>query len=183
MARWRVSWDDESGRIQEQLKDKEGEEYRKSIDEAKEALRRWNDRIDQSMQVAAMSYQTLGEHGHRFFAYMLRGNLVGLMLIGNREGSSHLYIEWLATHPGSEGGGGILIEHAVNLSEEGGGAGRLELTPMDEASRAVYTALGFIKFGKSSMLLCPDRSEKWVKLEGRWHLAKYQERKGFAGPA
>lgn len=147
---------------------------------------RWNERIDAGARVATYAHFALGEHGNRFFAYLLRGELFGLMVLAfdAREGK-HPFIEWLATHPGTAGGGGILVEYAVNLSEETGGEGCLELTPMSEVSRPAWTALGFVERGQRNptMFLSPEKSAKWVKLEGRWHLVKYQGKKGFAGPA
>lgn len=177
---WKVSWE----KVSQQLQEQSGRAgHGEARSEAEGALKKWNERIDRGLYVASTATWTVGsEYGHRFFAYMLYGNLIGLILVGDR-GSAHPYIEWVATHPGSETGGGILIEFAVNLSAQGNGEGRLELTPLDAVSAAAWEALGFIRRGKDSMLLNPEESEKWVKLAGRWQLTKYQERKRFAGPA
>jgi hypothetical protein len=117
----------------------------------------------------------------RFFAYMLHGRPVGLMLISDRN-AFRLCIEYLVTHPGSVGGGGILIEHAVNLSEQAGYKGRVELESLTIASTAAYTALGFAKVAGSHMrALDPSEcQEKWVKVGEQWRLKKYRDRKGFA---
>lgn len=108
----------------------------------------------------------------RYYAYMLGGMAVGAMVI--EEGCDHIRIDVLATHPATKGGGSILIEHAVNLSEEAGFGGRVELYPGGNW-RNSFLAKGFV--GPAVMKLDPgENPEQWVKVDNEWRLRKYRVR-------
>jgi hypothetical protein len=110
--------------------------------------------------------------GQRFFVYMLGGLAVGAMVIDKV--CDHTRIDVLATHPGTRGCGSILIEHAVNLSEEAGFGGRVELNPGNRW-RDSFLAKGFV--GPVAMKLDPgENPEKWVKVDNEWRLRKHRVR-------
>lgn len=92
-------------------------------------------------------------------------------------------IEALVTHPGTYGGGSLLIEHVVNLSEKTGGGGRVVLGA-NPGWRDSFKAKGFAdysEFSQRKLKLNPSRSDKWVKVGDEWRLKKYEVRKTFAG--
>jgi hypothetical protein len=149
-----------------------------------EQIKRWNARINRGIGIAgsAGEYIMRGGDDKGAFAYMLFGTPVGLMVTSKSKASRLIEVKFLTTHPGSESGGGILIEHAVNLSENAGYQGCLELEAK-EASAMAYKALGFVATGGGNMKLVPSQSDKWVKVSQVWRLKKYAERQTFAGPA
>jgi GNAT superfamily N-acetyltransferase len=115
----------------------------------------------------------------RSFVYMLAGRPVGLLQFQEVEDirSSHcaLRLSCLATHPGSKGGGSILIEYAVNLAEERGFQGRLHLAP-EEAWQANLEAKGFSDEEFILHVLTPSESDKWVRVGDEWRLKKHRAR-------
>jgi hypothetical protein len=84
----------------------------------------------------------------------------------------------LVTHPGSDHAGGILIEHAVQKSEEWGKHGRLKLYALTDDAREAYKALGFVVASGSNMTLDPRSDackDTWTLVDGiLWRLTKYQ---------
>ena len=74
--------------------------------------------------------------------------------------------------------GGVLIEHAVQISDEEWGAeGRLELMAENKDACAAYKCLGFEgETGPEDdeMILDPSRKpEIWKKIKNKWRLKKY----------
>lgn len=158
----------------------------KSPSESAEEVQGWNRRIDSGINIAgsAGARWTWGPNNLRFFIYKLLGKPVGLMVTREAKAGPLVTIKHLATHPGSENAGGILIEHAVNLSEQAGYNGCLKLTSLNRGSTAAYKALGFVEIEDLDIMkLVPNESDIWVRVENEWRLRKYKERRGFAGPA
>lgn len=173
---WTEPWE----KLREQLKAAGAD--KKVRKEAKKDIDKWNMRIYDGKNIAKWA-ATRGVPFHRekFFVYMCFGKPIGLMVTMEDSLSKSILIDYLATHPGSESGGGILIEHAANLSEKAGYQGRLTLASFVERATSAYIALGFSQTSLYDMELVPIKSnEKWVKLDGRWRLLKYQNRKTFA---
>jgi hypothetical protein len=141
----------------------------------------WDLRIDDSVRMAKCARY---EGYERHFAYVVAGRPIGVMAMSGLDERTPS-IEILVTHPGSAGCGGILIEYAVNLSNDAGCDGCLELVAMPRSVTA-YLAFGFVMteaFGEGgTMKLDPVQSGgKWVKLDNNgWRLTKYQKRKQFA---
>lgn len=132
---------------------------------------RWRMRIERGYLSAMIaSWEPWGpEQPSRGFVYMLLGKPAGLMMIRESQELGVIVIVTLATHPGSRCMRGILIEHAVNMSDKAGYEGRGMLdknaTWNDECENIV-----------------PIGNNEWVKLGTEWRLNKYRDRKGFAVP-
>jgi predicted Fe-S protein YdhL (DUF1289 family) len=134
----------------------------------------WNDEIDTRMAIAIWAESKAGENDRqRYFAYMLPGIPAGLMVTSERRGQSLIKIKSLATHPGTQGAGGILVEHAVNLSEKAGYKGCLEL---NEYAAPEGEAWGFGETEDFQIQLVPGESSKWVKVGQEWRLTKHRVR-------
>jgi hypothetical protein len=150
---------------------------------------KWNTRIISGILIARQALTWANSRwaagNQSFSAYMLRGKPIGLMVTSEKQRRGVIYINFLTTHPGSENGGSILVEHAVNLSERAGYDGRVELETLNWASTAAYTALGFVEIADrdGKMKLVPSESDRWVKVGQEWRLTKHQDRRTFAGPA
>jgi hypothetical protein len=89
-----------------------------------------------------------------------------------------VYINYIATHPGTVSAGGILMEAAADYSQKCGFGGKLELFSFSEASTLAYKAMGFIavkgKYTEScAMTLDPSTSGSWT-FQGRWRILKYE---------
>lgn len=149
----------------------------------------WNARIINGILIARQARMWANRRGaagnQSFCAYVLRGKPIGLMATSEKQRRGLIYINFLTTHAGSADGGGILVEHAVNISERAGYDGRIGLETLNWASTAAYTALGFVEIADrdGKMNLVPGESDKWVKVGQEWRLTKYQDRRTFAGPA
>lgn len=142
----------------------------------------WNARVDDSKLITDIGRRGRSE---RHYAYVVAGRPIGLMAICGLA-KKEPYIDILVTHPGSMQCGGILIEYAVELSEDAGCGGSITLYAMSRSALA-YLALGFVMtnpdpFGEGGMMkLDPAKSnEKWAWVGGRWRLRKYLETKTFA---
>ena len=135
----------------------------------------WNDRIDSTNTMLDMTFDGLIN-----FGYYIAGQPIAVLSI-----SEYAYIEDLVTHPGSANAGGIMIEYAVNISEEElGEEGKLELYALDDDAQRAYQALGFE--GKTSttdksMKFDPRNTDKWAKVGGKWCIAKYSGMKYVGG--
>jgi hypothetical protein len=88
----------------------------------------------------------------------------------------------VASHPGSEGAGGIMIEYALNkvgsyntqmqqhAQRNAYEPGFLFLESLDDNSTAAYVALGFELVGGKEMVLNAAKSSKWSQSGGKWRL-------------
>src|SRR5262249_9453851 len=161
-------------------------------DEERDAYRqmkRWNQHISGAKDLFdlldySLKDGTLRMPGFRFFSYLIVGAPVGVMAVQVGNTASALSITYLVTHPGTVNCGGILIERAVNLSEELGKGGRLTLDSLDKASSKAYAALGFTGYNKhlikgdggAHMELDPRKSSQfWKEVNGVWKVSKFAE--------
>jgi hypothetical protein len=70
-------------------------------------------------------------------------------------------VAFLATHCGIQGCGKLLIEYAVNKSQQLGHNGKLYLKSLDNAQH-VYKSMGFINAGEYLELNPAERTDKWI---------------------
>ncbi len=109
------------------------------------------------------------------FEYHLGGQTVALLQLDLDGGV--IEIKNLATHPGAEEAGGIMVEYALNriahYNAQGAefDEGRLYLESYNADSTAAYEALDFVVDSGDEMSLDANASGKWVKIHGAWKLA------------
>lgn len=136
----------------------------------------WNTRVEDTSDkinagfVAAYTDDTV-------LAYSVNDQPVGILVMSNTDPP---YILQMATHPGSTGAGGALIEEAVNKSQGWGKKGKLKLKPLNDAAAKAYEAWGFKRVA-SGMELDPLDNDKWIKTNGEWRLKKYQDKPYVSG--
>lgn len=134
----------------------------------------WNDKIDNRMAIANLAEGRSWENDRqRYFVYMLPGTPVGLMVTSEKQEQSLIKVKSLATHPGTRGVGGILVEHAVNLSEKAGYQGRLELSAYAAPEGGAW---GFVETEDFQVQLIPRESNKWAEVGQEWRLTKHRVR-------
>jgi hypothetical protein len=116
------------------------------------------------------------------FEYRLAGMPIALLQLDLRGYEGIMKVKNLATHPGSEGAGGIMTEFALNQtskyntqSQSHSGVdmfepGFLFLESLDKSSTAAYEALGFKAMDGDEMLLDANKSAKWAKSDSKWRL-------------
>ena len=107
--------------------------------------------------------------------YKVLDTPIGIICLSKH--SEAVYVNYIATHPGTRSAGGILIEAAADYSQKCGFGGKLELFSYSMASTLAYQAMGFIatkgKYDSScEMTLNPVTSASWT-LQGRWRILKY----------
>ncbi|WP_338803736.1 hypothetical protein WDV76_17300 [Xenorhabdus griffiniae] len=97
-----------------------------------------------------------------FFAAYFKGVPVGILaFIPVDNVTTDLpTVEWLATHCGIRNCGVLLMEHAVNKSQQLGSNGKIKLFPLHEATQ-VYINMGFSPGNLGYMVLDPANSHKW----------------------
>lgn len=127
---------------------------------------RWNDRIGSTNLMLKMKFT-----GH-VVGYFVDNVAVALMALIEGE---PIYIADLVCHPGSENGGGIMIEYAVNLAAKTNSSPKVELYALDDEAGRAYQQIGFAYDSGNSgtMTLDPQTSTKWASSGERWHLAKF----------
>ena len=109
------------------------------------------------------------------FQYSICGQPVALMQLDLEGGC--IEIKNVATHPGAAGGGGIMVEYALNRIGHYNGQGAqfapgiIYLETYSADSTAAYEAMGFRSQGRKEMVLDANRSVLWVQVADRWHLA------------
>jgi hypothetical protein len=103
---------------------------------------------------------------YTYCVYKHSGKPVGLMEWWN--GLNQGVAMRLAMLPGRENECAILVEHAVNLSEEAGHEGRVYFSAFNTAGRRRYSPRWL-----QSDVVNPSESEKWVKLGDKWRLKEY----------
>jgi hypothetical protein len=107
------------------------------------------------------------------YVYEYGGLVVGMLLM-----QSNGYVNDLLAHPGTEGGGATLLEYAVNVSQQHGGAGRLRLASLNGNSSGFYRKMGFVhseppdpQTGGGNMTLDPTtRADLWQHSGAGWQL-------------
>lgn len=112
------------------------------------------------------------------FEYRVAGQPIALLQLDMQGSEDMLEIKNLATHPGSDGAGGIMVEYALNkvtsyntqANSEMFEPGCLFLESLDDNSTAAYVALGFDSVGRKRMVLNAAESPKWAQADGKWRL-------------
>jgi hypothetical protein len=104
-------------------------------------------------------------------AYRVAGAPIGLMAMSDMLATPT--VNGLVTHPGSENAGGILIEYAVQKSDEWGKGGKLQLTPDNKECEQAYKHLGFEGTPYSMTLDPASRRDIWSRPGGKWRLTKF----------
>jgi N-acetylglutamate synthase-like GNAT family acetyltransferase len=134
--------------------------------------KKWNRRVESSIAEA----DVYGQDGRKF-AYLVDGKAVALMRV--RQEADSLKVEDLSAHPGSQGAGEIMIEKAVNVSEECGKRGLVTLFAAGD-SGGFYEKLGFESIDNAKLRLRPSGAKEWVRLsDGKWRLKKYPSEMPF----
>lgn len=125
------------------------------------------------------------DHTRLVFEYRLAGAPAGLLMLEVSGGA--MEIKNLATHPGAENAGGILIEFAlncvqrINSSRPSYPPGVLVLESYNAASTAAYQALGFRTEGRE-MVLEAAKSALWELVGEQWKLKKFKAMKYLGRP-
>jgi hypothetical protein len=116
------------------------------------------------------------------FEYRVVGQPIALLQFDMQGSDGMLVIKNLATHPGTEGAGGIMVEYALNKITSYNAQmrqhaqtdmfepGCLFLKSYDDHSTAAYLALGFDIVGGREMVLDATASPKWGQVDGKWRL-------------
>lgn len=126
-------------------------------------------RISDALKILALASEP-DEHN---LGYFVGGRLDGVITLS--QVGEHFEVSTIATHPGSTGAGGALMEQAATLAEQSGHQGRLKLVPLQGSIKA-YEALGFKPTGvEDYMQLDPRTSpDVWALQDGKWRLRKHQ---------
>ncbi len=139
----------------------------------------WNARISDAQNIAD-TYKHAGDK----FAYLMDGLggkvAAGLLIVQPQ--APFLSVEYITTHPGSAGCGEILMECAVNYSQELHFGGKLALYAASQTARDFYSSIGFMvtdssTSGPAHMKLEPATapgSSKWTHGSGThpWRLTR-----------
>ncbi|WP_143706519.1 GNAT family N-acetyltransferase [Xenorhabdus innexi] len=99
-----------------------------------------------------------------FFVAYFRGVPIGALqlLVYGKDEDQLPEVYFLATHCGIRGCGVLLMEYAVNKSQQLGRKGKLKLTPYDRA-RSAYMGMGFIVNKDNKLELHPDENnDRWI---------------------
>ncbi|PHM37231.1 GNAT family N-acetyltransferase [Xenorhabdus innexi] len=94
-----------------------------------------------------------------FFVAYLNGTPVGTLGLSMNHKTPKIIS--LATHCGIRGCGVLLVEYAVNKSQQLGKKGKLKLQPFDKA-RLAYTNMGFMQDDGNLKLNPAKRTDKWI---------------------
>jgi hypothetical protein len=150
---------------------------------------RMNAHSDGAQEIAGLIVTQFREPERPVFEYRVAGQPIALMQIDIRGSGGMLEIKNVATHPGTEGAGGIMMEYALNkvtsyndqmqqhAKTNAFAPGHLYLETYNAASTAAYLALGFTVYSGRKMILDAANSVKWGQINGKWRLvgkpAKY----------
>ncbi|PHM77337.1 GNAT family N-acetyltransferase [Xenorhabdus cabanillasii] len=117
--------------------------------------------ISTNAKLQSMRDKTGGSKKFFFVAYFRSIPVGALQLLVKDNHENELpEVSFLATHCGIRGCGILLIESAVNKSQQSGMEGKLQLSPYERA-RSAYMAMGFTRVGGHLELYPADRSDKW----------------------
>jgi hypothetical protein len=139
----------------------------------------FQNRVDLGLERAEVLGLQDNEIVYEVYAYIYSGKPVGMMSVdlGESKVRNMIYIDSLAGHPGARNVGDILIEFAVNLSEQRGWSGVVELTA-EKGTPDFYESLGFKPnngiWDVNSWTLCrltPAGTQQWTNQSGHWRLA------------
>ncbi|WP_416777319.1 hypothetical protein ACNFJN_03465 [Xenorhabdus budapestensis] len=132
---------------------------------------RWKMRYNQAFSILnclstnakLQSMRDKTDGSKKFFAVAyFRGIPVGALqlLVQDNHENELSEVSFLATHCGIRGCGVLLIEYAVNKSQQLGMEGKLKLSPYDEARQA-YINMGFMNINGGMELHPAARNDKW----------------------
>ncbi|KMJ47058.1 GNAT family N-acetyltransferase [Xenorhabdus khoisanae] len=109
-----------------------------------------------------------------FFVAYFRGVPIGGLQLSPRDNNLPDFpkVNYLATHCGIRGCGVLLIEQAVNKSQQLGKRGSLKLKPLPEA-RPAYMEMGFVEKEFHMELHPIERNDKW-KYDGATKTYRYK---------
>lgn len=143
----------------------------------RQSLATWGGNIENQNKVLDLMGHCLEDEECRFYAYIIDGAPAALMVMS---GGMAKKLDELVGHPGAEGAGSIMVEHAVNLA-----GGNLSLDSLNTASTNFWRdSMGFERtgdlnvpgeVGSCKMRLQALRSDKWVRVANRWRLKKYHD--------
>ncbi|MBC8944985.1 hypothetical protein [Xenorhabdus indica] len=127
---------------------------------------KWNSRYSQALKIFDFLYDNIGkrlklkgtDERMLFSVAYFRGIPIGILQLLITEELPK--VVFLATHCGIRGCGVLLIEYAVNKSQQLGMGGKLQLSPYERA-RSAYMAMGFTRADEHLELYPADRSDKW----------------------
>jgi len=134
-------------------------------------VKKWNADV---VRRADMADEMWGHEGIRA-VYKLTEGPVAAMVMKSQD--RDIRVEYLVSHIGAKNGGDILLEWAVNYSQDNGKNGILTL--FDATGTDYYKNLGFDPVsddpGEKEMRLDPRaKSDKWVQVaEGEWKLTAF----------
>jgi len=132
------------------------------------ARKKWLTRLEQSLGLIEDMIDELGDE--EVYVYKVGGITVGCMFLSPSD--THVHIEYLVTHPGTDGAGGVLIERAVQRSCELGLNGVVRLCWANKNSKKMYEHMGFGEFAGSANtpdnfeLKPAEKSDKWQPVGG-----------------
>jgi hypothetical protein len=130
--------------------------------------KKWNDRVFATGFILELMRKKPAD---AYFEYRMDGQPIALMGV---RASNPVEIKWLATHPGSENAGGIMVEHALFLANNKLNYGPvLVLESYNADSTKAYQALGFRVLSGTDMELDASRCPLWTSVNERWKLKKY----------
>ncbi|OTA21454.1 N-acetyltransferase [Xenorhabdus beddingii] len=133
---------------------------------------KWNSRYDEALSVFDLvswnAQRELSESKKKlfFFAAYYQGVPVGILQLTTENGFAE--VDYLATHCGIRNCGVLLIEQAVNKSQQLGMQGKIKLRPLQDAIPA-YIKMGFIK-------VPPYLELDPAQTEDKWHYDKVSNR-------
>jgi hypothetical protein len=120
------------------------------------------------------------------YVYHIDGQPLGLVTVLTSDSGDSIYIPEIATHPGTEGVGGALVERVVKLSVESGFGGVVTLFACSDKASDAFLKLGFVfdgsppRDGVGDMTLNPAKNDKWTQVGKEWKLAGCASKKYLA---
>ncbi|WP_340615390.1 GNAT family N-acetyltransferase [Xenorhabdus entomophaga] len=144
---------------------------------------KWNKRYDSAFSIFELAHNKISRFikekkaskiNSLFFAAYFKGVPIGILSLSFASEATFDMpeVDYLATHCGIRGCGVLLIEQAVNKSQQLGKNGNLKLNPLSEAVPA-YMEMGFVETGSHMELHPIERNDKW-KYDGTTKTYRYR---------
>ncbi|MDX7998139.1 hypothetical protein FE394_02735 [Xenorhabdus sp. Reich] len=109
-----------------------------------------------------------GKYNYNFFVSYFKLAPIGALILSSSSNLSDFpEVMILVTHSGIKGSGILLIEEAVNKSQQLGKNGKLKLFSLGEV-RGIYSNMGFVEVNSGDMELDPAVSHRWHFANGRY---------------
>jgi N-acetylglutamate synthase-like GNAT family acetyltransferase len=141
----------------------------------------WNNRGIRSRRLAQAAKVPLTQEHTQLSRYDLgNGETAAIMNLHHRNDDIGQFttIETLATHPGTQGVGTTMVEHAVNVSEAAGQQGNIvHVNAVSEESESFFRSQGFTGGAKFLKLDPSKEKDLWTKKDGKWALKKNEGKK------